>query len=236
MPSNASDMTATDVLNSLELAYCQRRPGDRVLLREFPLACSGRGRIDGLLIEFRSNRSAARIAYEVKVNRRDFEREVKNPDKRHRAMAIADAFYFVTPIGLVRDHEIPDGCGLLWVDGSRAPIIAKSAPMNAAPAPDWPIIQAMIRRAYAHGQEDAAKRSPIAAWDPAFEVAYLLAYYSILLSTDGPEFVQEADRHLGDLERALSQHGRKDDSGRFKELRGWMKGEVKKLAEVRSEN
>lgn len=56
-----------------------------------------------------------RIAYEVKVTRADFMREVVDPTKRAAAVARSHFFRFATPAGLVQANEVPHGCGLVWV-------------------------------------------------------------------------------------------------------------------------
>lgn len=55
------------------------------------------------------------IAYEIKVNRGDFLRELKNPAKRDYALTYADEFYFVAPRQLIKPAELPRGCGLVEV-------------------------------------------------------------------------------------------------------------------------
>lgn len=59
------------------------------------------------------------IAFEIKVDRGDFERELSNPDKRAPAMALAHQFYFVTPKGLIDVAELPEHCGLIEITGVR---------------------------------------------------------------------------------------------------------------------
>lgn len=49
------------------------------------------------------------IGYEVKVSRQDFERDTKWT----HYLAVCNEFYFVTPAGLVKKDELPDGIGLL---------------------------------------------------------------------------------------------------------------------------
>lgn len=59
------------------------------------------------------------IAFEIKVDRLDFERELISPGKRKPFMEVSNEFYFVTPKGLLSLDEIPEGCGLIeiWGDG-----------------------------------------------------------------------------------------------------------------------
>jgi hypothetical protein len=53
------------------------------------------------------------VAYEIKVSRADFSRELANPLKRHAAESLAAECYFATPAGLLQVDEIPEGWGLV---------------------------------------------------------------------------------------------------------------------------
>lgn len=54
-----------------------------------------------------------KIAYEIKVSRSDFFREIDDPTKREPAERVADECYFVTPAGLIQPDEVPAGWGLI---------------------------------------------------------------------------------------------------------------------------
>ncbi len=54
-----------------------------------------------------------RIAYEIKVTRADFLNELKDPTKRDFAMEISNQFFFITPPDLIKENELPEGCGLI---------------------------------------------------------------------------------------------------------------------------
>jgi len=57
-----------------------------------------------------------RIAFEVKVSRRDFAMEIDHPEKRLSAEKIANRCYFVVPQGLVARDEVPEKWGLMEVN------------------------------------------------------------------------------------------------------------------------
>lgn len=59
-----------------------------------------------------------RVAYEVKVSRGDFLRELQQPAKREWAMGISNEFFFVAPSGVVHAGELPEGCGLKEVSST----------------------------------------------------------------------------------------------------------------------
>ncbi len=68
--------------------------------------------------------------YEIKVSRRDFKADFRKRKHKRlkdgpsaRRQIIPKLFYFVTPVGLVREHEVPDYAGLIevaWHDGQNA--------------------------------------------------------------------------------------------------------------------
>lgn len=55
------------------------------------------------------------IAYEIKVSRGDFLREMKDAHKRDWALTFTDEFYFVAPRHLISVKELPENCGLVEV-------------------------------------------------------------------------------------------------------------------------
>ena len=55
------------------------------------------------------------VAYEIKVTRADFARELKHPDKRVPAEELGNECFFVMPAGLAKVDEIPEGWGLIEV-------------------------------------------------------------------------------------------------------------------------
>lgn len=55
------------------------------------------------------------IAFEVKVDRYDFMRELADPSKRKFFIDHSNEYYFVTPRGLLKETEIPPECGLMEV-------------------------------------------------------------------------------------------------------------------------
>ena len=71
--------------------------------------------IDAFAINLWPSKNHRRIAYEIKVSRADFLKELKTPEKRAWAIEISHQFYFVAPAGIIKLEEIPAGCGLLEV-------------------------------------------------------------------------------------------------------------------------
>lgn len=85
------------------------------------------------------------IAYEIKVSRADFFRELEQPDKRTFAEKVAAECYFAAPAGMVRPDEIPEGWGLLEV--TRGGLRRKKAARQRRPDPwPWPFVASIARR------------------------------------------------------------------------------------------
>lgn len=87
------------------------------------------------------------IAYEVKVSRSDFARELANPTKREAAMAVSNQFYFAAPRGLIAPVEVPEGCGLVEVHGGIVKVVVP-APRRAIQTPSWEFFAAVGRRGF----------------------------------------------------------------------------------------
>ena len=80
--------------------------------------------IDAFAMHTWGSQDYRRVAYEIKVSRSDWLRELKDPKKRAQAYFLSNQFYFVFPVGIFQwsDTKIDalDGCGILEVhpDGS----------------------------------------------------------------------------------------------------------------------
>lgn len=59
-----------------------------------------------------------RMAFEVKVDRRDFLNEIENHIKNQWARDCFHEFWYVAPAGIIKsEHEVPEGCGWLAATG-----------------------------------------------------------------------------------------------------------------------
>jgi hypothetical protein len=134
---------------------------DWLVLDEFPLSgcigSQGTPRIDILAIKVGNGGGygmpLTREAFEIKVNRRDFLEEIKNTNKRRRAYAVCDAYWFAVPEGLVEADEVPRECGLMKVSrNSPVPCVAKTAPMLPTKPPSPFFMMDVARRAYQVGR------------------------------------------------------------------------------------
>jgi hypothetical protein len=81
---------------------------------ELNASTGGRGgRIDFFAMNLWPSNRFLKVAYEIKVSRADFAKELANPRKREDAEALADECWFATPVGMVRPDEVPEGWGLI---------------------------------------------------------------------------------------------------------------------------
>lgn len=97
------------------------------------------------------------MAYEVKVSRTDFLKELKTPLKRRMALRYSNLFWFVTPQGLVAPDEVPIEAGLMearWRVVQTYPERIEAwgvdtvvpAPWRDIPPPTWSLFAAVARR------------------------------------------------------------------------------------------
>lgn len=87
-----------------------------------------------------------RTAFEIKVSRQDFKREIEQPSKRLGAMELSHRFYFATPVNLIAFEDLPEDCGLVEVDDHGNLSYAVSAPrLPGSQRPSWAQAAALMR-------------------------------------------------------------------------------------------
>lgn len=97
-----------------------------------------------------------RVAYEIKVSRSDFLHELNSPQKRQWAFEISNEFWFACAPGVAKPEEIPEGCGLLAVSGSKLKRVV-AAKQRAARALDMSEVAAIARKSMAGAEVQDAK-------------------------------------------------------------------------------
>lgn len=102
------------------------------------------------------------VAYEVKVNRSDFMKELLDPTKRKFSEAVAMECWFATPTGLVTKDEVPEGWGLVTVS-ANGDIKTLKMPTQRTPEP-WGMsfIASLLRKA-----SEPESDVPMALWKVA---------------------------------------------------------------------
>jgi hypothetical protein len=137
--SSKVGLAPVDLLRALE----KRHPFPAwVLATEVEIGLGERRRVDVLAVS-----GIEVIAYELKVSRSDFERELKDPRKRARAMELASSFYFCAPVGLINIIELPPRTGLMEVHALGGSHVEHNAERKEPERPDWPLVAAILRAA-----------------------------------------------------------------------------------------
>jgi len=104
-------------------------------------------RVDLLAMHPHPSKRNERIAFEIKISRTDFNRELRKPLKRWAGMLFTNRFYFAAPKGLISKSDLPTECGLIEVDGGVGKVIVE-APWRESMQPTWPFVAALARRVF----------------------------------------------------------------------------------------
>jgi hypothetical protein len=137
--ASKAGLAPVDLLRALE----RRHPFPAwVLATEVEIGLGERRRVDVLAVS-----GIEVIAYELKVSRSDFERELEDPRKRARAMELASSFYFCAPVGLINIIELPPRTGLMEVHALGGSHVEHNAERKEPERPDWPLVAAILRAA-----------------------------------------------------------------------------------------
>jgi hypothetical protein len=94
--------------------------------------------IDAFAMSLWPSEDYVRIAYEIKVDRSDWLRELQEPTKRAQAYYLADKFYFVFPDGFEWRGDIPSSaweCGVMEVDTDGTVNVVR----GCRKGPAWPM-------------------------------------------------------------------------------------------------
>lgn len=144
----------------------------------------GGQRIDLYAFNMFPSKNYLRVAYEVKVSRADFARELEKPKKREFAEKLANECYFAMPAGMVRPDEIPEGWGLIEAvkNGLR---VKKRAQQRKIGDPPLHFVASMARRS-----SDSDPELPAAVWSVAGQEVDLKTLKQI--ATD--EVMKKVDR------------------------------------------
>ena len=109
-------MRSNEIIRALRQLY---GPPEWITAEEFqyePGYDKKQRRLDFLAFNAWPSKSHVIHGMEIKISRSDFLSEIKNPQKRERAVELCDEFYFVAPIGIIKPAEIPKECGYISVD------------------------------------------------------------------------------------------------------------------------
>ena len=110
-------MTEKDILVILASKFKKPEWNFYIQLKSESFSSKGKeGRIiDAYALNNWETKKYKSIAFEIKINRIDFIKEIDNPTKRDFFVKHSSEFYFVCPSHLISVHEVPEDCGLWWI-------------------------------------------------------------------------------------------------------------------------
>ena len=144
-------VTAEDLVKLIRQRYPLDRPDGRqshVVLEQVP---DGTGMhlghwIDAVVFSLWESKGFTRSAFEVKVARSDFLRELQNPMKHQWALECFHQFWFVAPQDVIQIDELPPSIGWMCPRGSKL-TIKRHAVQNPNPKLDDVLLAAFMRAA-----------------------------------------------------------------------------------------
>lgn len=86
-------------------------------------------------------------AFEIKVSRGDFLKDIKDDLKQRGARLYSSNFYYVAPEGMIKPEEVPMWAGLMEYDFEEEKFKTKiPAPLQSRNTPSWGLICSLVRR------------------------------------------------------------------------------------------
>jgi len=148
-----ADAKATDLLDALDIYFSKHLYATFRELRveAEPTKGASFSRIDYYAMPYYNHTPPREelvrpfYAIEVKVDRTDFTKELKKPQKQRWALMYSNLFYYCAPRGLIALQELPPYSGLLEFDNSA--IVQKiAAPWRDAMPPRWTFVASLLVR------------------------------------------------------------------------------------------
>lgn len=144
-------MKAEDIVKLIRRKYPPNRPNGfqkYVVLEQVP---DGTGMyqghwIDAVVFDLWPSKGLVRSAFEIKVSRSDFLREMQNPLKYKWVMECFHEFWFVAPQNVIQLPELPPNVGWMYPRGGRL-AIKRHAVQNPEPKLDNILLAAFMRAA-----------------------------------------------------------------------------------------
>ena len=109
-------------------------------------------RIDLMLIKTGPATGNRATAYEIKLSRGDFTRDMRDPRKQRGAKLYSNEFYFAAPEGVLTPVDIPDWAGLVEIYRAEPPMEPTlrvretvAAPYREKIRPSWPLLISVAR-------------------------------------------------------------------------------------------
>lgn len=145
------DYKAEDLVRLIRQRYPLNRPNGYqayVVLEQVPNGTGAyQGRwIDAAVFSLWPSKGLTRAAFEVKVSRSDFTRELQNPTKNEWALGSFHEFWFVAPSNVIQLEELPPNVGWMCPHGDKL-VIKRNAVRNPSPKLDDYLLAAFMRAA-----------------------------------------------------------------------------------------
>ena len=103
--------------------------------------------IDVAVFQMWKTKGLTRAAFEIKVTRHDFLRELAQPDKHQWVQESFHEFWFVAPEDIIQVEELPVGAGFMYPRGDKL-CIKRHAVRNPNPKLDDVLLAAFMRSAW----------------------------------------------------------------------------------------
>lgn len=144
-------MTAEEIVELIKLKYktTDDTYNPSVVLEQVPdgTGWAQRRWIDVAVFQMWASKGLKRSAFEIKVNRSDFFRELQNPAKYQWCIECFHEFWYVAPKDIIQIDELPAGAGFMYPRGKKL-CIAKHASYNKNPHLDDVLLAAFMRAAH----------------------------------------------------------------------------------------
>lgn len=143
-------MRSADVRKALARKFAAP---EYALFYEVGDATGGRQRrwADAIAMGLWPSRGLALQGFEIKVARSDWLSEMRNPAKAEAIARFCSYWWIVTPPGIVKDGELPEGWGLYEVQTNGLRCVKQAPRLDAQPI-DMPFLAALLRRADEHAK------------------------------------------------------------------------------------
>lgn len=109
-----------------------------------PISYGAEQRIDAFALHTWRSQRHRRVAYEVKVTTSDLRRELAQPDKCAAALALSNEFYLVAAPEVNVPAQLPDGWGVMVLEGGRLTTTRK-APWRDTELPPYGFMLSLAR-------------------------------------------------------------------------------------------
>lgn len=138
-----------EILNALMNYYNRTQGHTSVIFPELRLGSGysdiAQRRIDLFVIS--SEKGNYTTAFEIKVSRQDFLKDIKDPLKQRGARLYSSNFFYVAPQGMIKIDEVPVWAGLKEYDFETKEFKTTiPAPLLSRNTPSWSLICSLVRR------------------------------------------------------------------------------------------